>query len=55
VQQRITVSGNPTRWQWRVASGAILAEVRGIEEAERRVLRKFGDQGMARRPMHGPR
>ena len=47
MQQRITGSENPTRGQWRKASRAILAEAREIEDAERRVLREFGDQGMA--------
>ena len=45
MKQRITGAENPTRRQWRKASNAVLAEAREIEEAERRVLREFGEGG----------
>lgn len=45
MKQRITGVENPTRRQWREAGNAVLTEAREIEEAERRVLREFGEDG----------
>jgi len=45
MKQRITGVDNPTRGQWRKASRALLEDAREIEEAERRVLREFGEDG----------
>ena len=45
MKQRITGVDNPTRRQWRHAGRALDAEAREIEEAERRVLREFGEDG----------
>jgi hypothetical protein len=43
MMQRATGLENPTRRDWRKASKAFIAEAREIEEAERRVLREFGE------------